>query len=79
MPLFGPDGTVDRIGGKILYRLIGCLVLIAALGTTWVAVSAFRSSDTITGVVLALIAAGLFWGVTWCFSGRRRLREADFE
>ncbi len=71
------DGKLDRIGGKILYRVVGMVLLVLMLGNGSAAFYAIRSGDMPAGLFFALIAIGFGFVVRWCFSSKRRLRVAD--
>lgn len=72
-----PDGKLDRLGGKILYRAFGAFLAILAIAAGSAAYFGFKSGDLVAGIVFGLVAAGLGIGVSWCFSSKRRLRDAD--
>ncbi|MEL6769186.1 MAG: hypothetical protein AAFP17_18555 [Pseudomonadota bacterium] len=69
--------TIDRVGGKIAYRLIGCVTGLLTLVTLYAAWSGFSGGNAVSAVVMLAIALGFAWLTRWCWSPKRRLADMD--
>lgn len=69
--------TVDRVGGKIVYRLIGCVTGLMTLVTLYAAWSGFSGGSVIGAFFMLAVALALGWLTRWCWSSDRRLADMD--
>ncbi len=75
----GTRAALDRIGGKLIYRLVSLAFLVMAAVSAsgaWWALSDGGNSIW-PGLIMAAAALGCLWAVRWCWSPRRRLSEID--
>lgn len=77
-PLIPAHGRLDRFGGKLLYRAVAILLAPIAIGAAAAAYFAALDGELIAAAIFIALSAGLCWLIRWCFSGRRRLHEAEW-
>lgn len=75
----GFRATIDRAGGKLVYRVVSLAFLvmaaISAYGAWWALSDG--GSSVWPGLIMAAAALGCLWAVRWCWSPRRRLSDID--
>ena len=75
----GIKATLDRVGGKVIYRLVSLaflvIALISAYGAWWALSDGGNSIWP--GLIMAGATLACLWAVRWCWSPRRRLSEID--
>lgn len=69
--------AIDRIGGRLAYRLVGIVAALAALIAAGLAWSALSAGQTAGGLVAMAFAAGMALLTRFCFSPARRLSDME--
>lgn len=88
MPAHGQDGdnqgkglmsAIDRVGGKLIYRLVSVMLAIMAALFAYGAWSAFSASESglIPGCIMLATSLACCWAIRWCWSPDRRLSEIE--
>ncbi|MCB1381557.1 MAG: hypothetical protein KDJ73_01230 [Notoacmeibacter sp.] len=68
---------IDRLGGKLVYRLAGLVISFMALGFGSGLWWALKAGDMTTILIFTPVLAGLVLFARWCFSPQRRLSDLD--
>jgi hypothetical protein len=78
--LYRAASSANRFLGRLFFRALGTLCLIAMAGAGWVAWQAWSNWNPQASPVglglAALFCAGIGWAASHCFSPRRTLIEA---
>lgn len=69
--------TVNRVGGKIVYRLIGTASGFMTAVLLWLAWSGLSGDTIMGGLIMLALAVPIGWLTCWCRSSKRRLSDMD--